>query len=107
MGQKEIKERHRRDFLKHLLLEELQDPEFVLTYLNESLTDEDERVFLLALKDVVEARGEDISSIAKKANLSHQEIHRMLSAEEDPRLTSVRSLLHALNLELAIQSVKK
>jgi DNA-binding phage protein len=37
------------------LLERLQDPKFAAAYLNEAVLDEDQRVFLLALKDVIEA----------------------------------------------------
>ena len=33
----------------------LQDPQEALEYLNDALKDEDERVFLLALKDILEA----------------------------------------------------
>ncbi len=49
-----------RDFQEYLH-EKLQDPKEALAYLNAALQDEDDRVFLLALKDVLEARGGDIS----------------------------------------------
>ncbi len=40
---------------KEGLLERLKDPEYSVAYLNACLEDEDPRVFLLALKDVIEA----------------------------------------------------
>jgi DNA-binding phage protein len=43
-----------RDYHQDLLVE-LQDPSEALAYLNAALMDDDERVFLLALKNVVEA----------------------------------------------------
>lgn len=36
------------------LMERLQDSELAIEYLNESAQDEDQRVFLLALKDVIQ-----------------------------------------------------
>ena len=38
------------------LLQDLQDPDEALEYLNAALIDEDPRVFLLALKNVLKAR---------------------------------------------------
>ena len=62
-----------------LLHEELQNPKFAVAYLNEALQDEDQNVFLIALKDVLEAQGEDVSALAKKAHVSRQSLYRMLS----------------------------
>ena len=42
---------------KEHLLKELQDPQEAAAYLDACLTDEDPGVFLLALKDIAEARG--------------------------------------------------
>lgn len=39
------------------LLYDLQDPHEAQAYLNAALQDEDERVFLIALKDILEAQG--------------------------------------------------
>jgi len=44
-----------RDF-QEILIEKLQEPKLALAYLNEALMDEDQRVFLLALKDVLLAQ---------------------------------------------------
>jgi len=38
------------------LLEELKDPKLALAYLNEAFMDSDQRVFEVALKDVLEAQ---------------------------------------------------
>ncbi len=45
-----------RDY-QEKLIKDLQDPEKAQAYLNETLIDEDPRVFLLALKNVHEAQG--------------------------------------------------
>jgi probable addiction module antidote protein len=83
------------------LLESLQDPEEAAAYLDAALEDEDSRVFLLALRDVAEARG--ISSVAAEADLNRESLYRMLSEEGNPRLSSLDALLRALGLRLAVE----
>jgi hypothetical protein len=57
------------DSYEELLLEQLQDPEQAIGYLNAALADPDPRVFSLALQDVVNSRspsepfGEDMASV--------------------------------------------
>lgn len=41
------------------LIKSLQDPEEAREYLNAALMDEDPRIFLLALRNVVEAQGRE------------------------------------------------
>jgi len=52
------------------LLKQLQDEEFASGYLNEALNDEDPRIFLLTLKNVIAAQEDNISSIAKESNIT-------------------------------------
>src|SRR3990167_7179012 len=85
------------------LIEALKDPEEAIAYLNAALMDEDERVFLLALKNVLEAQGGNISSLAKETQLNRQNLYRMLSKNGNPKLTSIKSVLNTLDLELAVQ----
>lgn len=103
---KEAQKRRFREF-REIVLEQLQDPEFALAYLNESLKEDDQESFLVSLRNVVEAHNGDIASVAQEANLSRQNLYRILSKEGNPKLTSVRSLLHVLGLELAVQSYSK
>ena len=95
------------DSFKSYSLEKLKDHAFALEYLNAALIDDDQRVFLLALKNVLEAQGCDISSIAEYTQLSRQNLYRILSEKGNPKLTSIRSLLHVMGLELAIQPYRK
>ena len=101
-----IKKRNHRDFQDYLL-EKLKDQELALNYLNEALIDEDQRVFLLALKNVLEAQDGDMTSVAEYAKISRQNLYRILSDKGNPKLTSIRSLLNVMGLELAIQPHKK
>lgn len=84
------------------LLQDLQDPKEAIAYLNAALMDEDPRIFLLALKNVVAAQGK-ISTIAKKAKLNRENLYRMLSEKGNPKLTSIVPVLNALGLYLSVQ----
>ena len=94
-----------REF-KEYLLEKLKDPERALAYLNAAFDDEDERVFLLALKNVLQAQGEDMTAVAQEAQLTRQSLYKILSKSGNPKLTSLRSILHVLEYDLAIQPFK-
>lgn len=89
------------------VIEDLRNPEVAYHYLNEALADEDPRMFLLALKNVHEAQGGQITDLAKKAQLSRENIYRILSKKGNPKLTSIISLLNAIGFSLAVQPVKK
>jgi len=57
------KKQHRN--FQEYLYEKLQDPKEALAYLNAALQDEYDRVFLLALRDVLEAHVAHISNPAR------------------------------------------
>lgn len=83
------------------LLKRLADPDYAVGYLNAALEDEDQRVFLLALRDVAEARG--LSQVARDAQLNRENLYRMLSLNGNPQLSSLTALLRSIGLRLAIQ----
>jgi probable addiction module antidote protein len=82
------------------LIEGLRDPEEAAAYLSAALEEQDRATFLLALRNVAEARG--MSALAAKAQLNRESLYRMLSEHGNPQLSSVRALLKALDLELAV-----
>ena len=98
------KKRVHRD-LHDLLLEQLQDPEEAAAYLKAALADPDERVFLLALRDVLEARGGNIADLATDTNLNKQNLYRMLSTRGNPRFTSLITVLNAIGFEMDISDL--
>lgn len=103
-----MKKKHRnfRDF-QELILDSLKDPEYEIEYLKAALADEDERVFLLALRDVLQARGETIGDLAQETNLNRQNLYRMLSLKGNPRLASLKAVLQAIGFEMDIRPIKK
>jgi probable addiction module antidote protein len=84
----------------------LQDPEEALAYLNAALADEDPRIFLLAIKNVLEAQGGSMADVAKEANLNRENLYRMLSLKGNPKLTSIIPVLNVLGLRLTIEQTK-
>lgn len=81
------------------LLERLKDPEYSVAYLNACLEDKDPQVFLLALKDVIEAHG-GMRKAAKKAELSRESMYKTLSGKRDPRISTVIRILDSVGIEL-------
>lgn len=87
------------------LLDSLKDPEEAAQYLNACLEDDDERVFLLALRDVADAHG-GIRVLSRNAHLNRESLYRMLSKSGNPSLDSLAAVLRACGLRLVIQSAK-
>ena len=86
------------------LLKSLRDPEQAAAYLTACLEDEDPRLFLLALRDVADARG-GMGDLARSARLNRESLYRMLSQSGNPSLDSLAAVLDALGLRLSIQAV--
>ena len=84
------------------IVEGLKDVGEAAAYLNASLEDEDPRVFLLALRDVAEARG-GVGRLSSSAGLNRESLYRTLSSKGNPRLRSLDVLLHAMGLRLAVE----
>ena len=72
------------------LLKSIKNPEAAAEYLSACLQDEDPRVFLMALRDVADARGG----------------MRMFSGAGNPSLESLTAVLRAVGLRLSVQSQK-
>ncbi len=79
---------------------------YALNYLNATLMDEKQRVFLQALKDVLHAQGGDMSKLAHTSNLNRENLYRMLSDKGNPRLSSLRAVLDALGLGMSLHATK-
>lgn len=79
----------------------LADPEEAAAYLNAALEENDQKIFLLALRDITEARG--FSRVAQDASLNRENLYRMLSPAGNPQLSSLRTLLHSIGLRLAVE----
>lgn len=83
------------------LLADLTDPGEAAAYLNAAIEAGDQQMFLLALRDVTEAR--KISHVARETGLNRENLYRLLSAAGNPQLSSLNALLHSLGLRLAVE----
>jgi probable addiction module antidote protein len=84
------------------LKEALMDPVEAAAYLDAALKENDQAVFLLALRDVAEARG--FSQMAQDTQLNRENLYRMLSSTGNPQLSSLMALLRSVGLRLAVEA---
>ena len=86
------------DYKEDYLLKDLQDLDRAAEYLTAAI-EEGEDVFLLAIRDVVEAQG-GMGALSKTTNLNRENLYKMLSEEGNPRLSSITSILDRLGFEV-------
>ncbi|PIV06069.1 MAG: putative addiction module antidote protein [Syntrophobacterales bacterium CG03_land_8_20_14_0_80_58_14] len=84
------------------LMEALKNPEEAAEYLNAALADPNQEVFLLALRDVIAARG-GMSDIAGKTTLNRVSLYRSFSKRGNPELRTLNRMLTELGFSLAIK----
>ncbi len=85
------------------LLRRLKNRRYAVGYLNACLQDDDDGVFLLALRDVAQVHG-GLRSIAGKTHLNREHLFRMLSKRGNPRLHSLRQLIGTFGFKLTLQA---
>ena len=80
------------------LLEDLKDIDEAAAYLTECFNDSEE-VFLLGLRDVVEARG-GVGKLAKLTGLNREGLYKILSENGNPRLSSIAQIFRCLGINI-------
>jgi len=81
-----------------------EDPDFAAEYLRAALEDEDEpRVLLVALRRIAEARG-GVAKVAKAAKVERESLYRALSANGNPRLSTLAAVTKAMGLKLTVEA---
>ena len=81
------------------------DPEFAADYLNAILEDGDQRELLLALRRMAKAFG-GVPKLARETELNATSLYRTLSPRGNPELRSLKALLKAMGMRLAVQPVR-
>jgi probable addiction module antidote protein len=97
MTTKSEKKQRTSDY-EEFLRAELDDVETAAEYLTAAFH-EGEDVFLLAVREVVEARG-GIAQLAKATSLNREGLYDMLSAKGNPRLSSLSTVLDSLGITM-------
>ena len=81
-----------------------RDEDFALDYLATALEEIDEdggrAAFLTAMRRVIEARG-GMAAVSKATGLARPNLYRTLSAEGDPKLSTILKILSSLGIGLS------
>lgn len=87
------------------LVRELRDdPAFAAEYIKAALEDVKEpKVLLIALRQIAEARG-GIAKVAKAAGIERESLYRALSAQGNPRLSTLVAVTRAIGLKLTVEA---
>ena len=83
-----------------------KDPEFAAEYLSSVLEDGDQKELMLALRRMSKAYG-GVLKLAEKAELNVNSLYRTLSPRGNPELKSLRGLLRAMGMQLAVRPLRK
>jgi len=94
---------------KEYHIEQLRDPEDAKIYLSVALEEYEEdgdiEAFLLAVKDVAEARGE-LSKLTEHTSLAHQSLYKALAEKGNPQLNTIGAILHGIGFKFSIEPLE-
>lgn len=82
--------------------EGLETPEDIAEYLDAALEHEDDSMLLMALRNALEAVG-GMTKLARRTGLSRETLYRTLSQRGNPRLSTLRAILKAFDVDLAVR----
>lgn len=89
-------------------IEQLKNPKDAEAYLDAALElyeeDGDREAFFAALRDVTESQG-GLGKLSQKTHLPRQTLSRILSAQKNPRIEMVGSILHGLGFRLSVEAL--
>ena len=83
------------------LMRRLKEPDYAIGYLNTALEDGDKDVFLLALRDVVEAWG-NMTKLSRLSHIHRVSLYKILSERGNPKVDNLTKILHGIGLKLTV-----
>jgi probable addiction module antidote protein len=83
----------------------LDTEEAVAAFLADAFESGDDIVFQEALRTAARARG--MSEVARSAGLGRESLYKTLQADAQPRFATVRKVMAALGVQLAVVATKK
>lgn len=84
-----------------LLVKSLKDPIEAAEYLNAALENGDKKMFLVALRNVAEARG-GMVKLSRTSKLNRANLYRILSKNGNPEVQTLANILSTFGLRLAV-----
>lgn len=79
-------------------VEFLKSDEEIAQYLSDAYDDEDPEVFVIALGNVVKARG--VTEVARQSGLNRESLYKIFSGKAKPQWGTIHALMHALGFRL-------
>ncbi len=83
----------------------LDSPEEVAAYLDAILEEGDDRLLLLALRDVVKSKG--FASVANRTGLRRETLYQALSEDGNPRISTLHGVLGELGMRISVAPLAK
>ena len=84
--------------------EHLRNPEVAAKYLSEALEEGNAAVILMALRNLAEAQEDGITGLANRSHFGRESMYKMLSASDNPKLSSFTKVIHGLGLKLRVET---
>ena len=84
-----------------VLMKYLKDPLEACEYLNAALKEGDHKHFLIALRNVAEAKG-GLLALSRRLKMNRGHLYRILSGDGNPKIESLQQILRAFGMDLAI-----
>ncbi len=78
----------------------IDTPEAAAAYLEAALEDGDPQIIAATLGDIARSKG--MAMIAERAGLAREALYKSLSADGNPRLSTLVSVLKAMGLRLSV-----
>lgn len=78
----------------------IDTPEAVAAYLEAALEDGDAQIIAATLGDIARSKG--MAIIAERTGLAREALYKSLSADGNPRLTTLLGVLKAMGLRLSV-----
>ena len=78
----------------------IDSPEAVAAFLDAALEDGDAQIIAATLGDIARSRG--MAMIAERTGLAREALYKSLSADGNPRLTTLLGVLKAMGLRLSV-----
>ncbi|MBI5814230.1 MAG: putative addiction module antidote protein [Nitrospinae bacterium] len=80
----------------------LKNKSDALAYLKAAMADDDQRVFLMAIKDVMEARGITMAGLARLTGMSREHLYQALSLNGNPSWMNINKIIAAIGFRLEV-----
>jgi len=81
----------------------LQTAEEVALYIDAALEEDDPKLLLAALRDVVNSQG-GMAMIAERTGLNRESLYKALSESGNPKLSTLFEIIKSLGLHLSVKA---